>query len=64
MPCHKRKYCITAFEIVEIKFDLLIGGYRYSAAAVILPIRAGFFVFQDFLLWQDTSKNCQLVGVL
>ena len=21
-----------------------------------------FFVFQDFLLWQDTSKNCQLVG--
>ena len=21
-----------------------------------------FFVFQDSLLWQDTSKNCQLVG--
>ena len=35
-------------------FDLWARGYRYKAAALILPIRADFFVFQDFLLWQGT----------
>ena len=44
-------YCITAFEIVEIKFDLLMGGYRYSAVAIILPIRAGFFLFFKILFY-------------
>ena len=43
---------------------LLILGARVpiNVAAVILLIRAAFFVFQNFLLWQGTSKNYQLIG--
>ena len=44
-------------------FDLWGARVSIQGSGTYFAHSGWFFVFQDFLLWQDKSKNCQLVGV-